>query len=64
MAISQSLNYDIILFGNSIGNGKGAVSKTTSGNLNYKLVTSASAKVILKPIATSCVKWLPADGIT
>ena len=53
MAISQSLNYDIILFGNSIGNGKGAVSKTTSGNLNYKLVTSASAKVIFKEHTSS-----------
>lgn len=48
VAVAQTLNYDIVLFGNTIGNGKGTSSKTQSGTLNYKLVTQAKANVMFK----------------
>lgn len=48
IAFGQSAKYDIILFGNSIGNGTSSVSKTSAGNLSYKLVTTASANVMFK----------------
>jgi len=48
VTIGQSSKYDIVLFGNSIGSGTSSSSKTSAGNLNYKLVTSASANVLFK----------------
>lgn len=48
ISLCQSSKYDIVLFGNTIGTGSANVSKTTSGNLYYKLVTSASANVMFK----------------
>lgn len=45
---AQTHKYEIILFGNTIGDGKALSFKSANGLLNYKLNTRASAHVLFK----------------
>lgn len=45
---AQSFEYDIILFGKSIGKGEASVKQIASGQVQYKLYTQAEANVMFK----------------
>ena len=45
---AQSFEYDIILFGKSIGKGEASVKQIAGGQVQYKLYTQAEANVMFK----------------